>query len=692
MKYNVTIFLFVASIIVLSGCVKREPYTPPIPEESFAPEDIDQNCNSMGECPLPQNMPPPPQQNREQEEIRVINMESKYSYTNKFLSGWFTSNQEATIMLSGFGFNNTGGPLMFNHQANIATDGEHLIVADRNNNRVLIWNTPPEDNVEPDIVLGQKDFYTNNPGDGLDELNWPVGVATDGEHLIVADTFNNRILIWNEFPTKNGEPADISITLSNSINTQIEWPWAVWTNGTTLIVTNTPRSEVLIWNNIPTRDNQEPDLIIRSNDFGTPRVIGSNGSNLIVGDHNSFGSERGNFFWTKFPTKEDYNYDFYMGTTPGNGDNEILWGPTFAEGKFIALGNNLYVWNSFPQSDKDEPELIVGGGRGYEFGGSQGGDGSGIVYLDNKLYISLSNGNKIVVYKGIPTKSDQKPDYAIGAPDIYTNTLETEFIMSNPVPATDGNSLFVSSDFDGKLYVWKNIPNESGAKPDFVYEGLVPPWDNAIFNSTLVLSGKDTVYIWKRLPTNGELPDTTLKREIGGVELREIKGVALDNKYFYLADKSENKIYVWEGIPNEDTKPEYVIDLKGPKRLSSDGNHLAAISGPDNKVAIFDVNNLEDQPKYVNRELNFPEGVLVYNNSLFITDTTYNSVLIWNSIEDAINGKEPDVVLGEDKKRPAIGTNTLFWPGALAFDGSHLWVGEFKFSERLLRFDVQENE
>jgi hypothetical protein len=35
---------------------------------------------------------------------------------------------------------------------------------------------------------------------------------------------------------------------------------------------------------------------------------------------------------------------------------------------------------------------------------------------------------------------------------------------------------------------------------------------------------------------------------------------------------------------------------------------------------------------------------------------------------------------------PLIGKDNLFWPAACAFDGTHLWIGEFKFSGRLLRY------
>lgn len=128
---------------------------------------------------------------------------------------WFTTNQDAELMISGVDFNNSGGSLLFNHPSGLATDGSNLIMCDRFNNRVLIWNTAPVDwNIPPDIVLGQNNFITNNPGTSKSNLNWP-GNASVGQNgkLAVADTYNHRILLWNSFPTVNGQTADISINL-----------------------------------------------------------------------------------------------------------------------------------------------------------------------------------------------------------------------------------------------------------------------------------------------------------------------------------------------------------------------------------------------------------------------------------------------------------------------------------------------
>jgi len=46
-----------------------------------------------------------------------------------------------------------------------------------------------------------------------------------------------------------------------------------------------------------------------------------------------------------------------------------------------------------------------------------------------------------------------------------------------------------------------------------------------------------------------------------------------------------------------------------------------------------------------------------------------------------VNTRDQRFVLFEQ-----IGIDKLFWPGAVSFDGNYLWVGEFKFSGRILRF------
>lgn len=615
------------------------------------------------------------------DEITVEEVESSYVVADGNTSGFFTSGQDADLVLSAVGFNETGGSLLFNHQTGIATDGTRFVLADRNNNRVLIWNQLPTGNEEPDLVLGQSNFDTNAPGDGLDELNWPTAVATDGARLAVADTYNDRILVWSSWPTENGEAADFAIQGSD-----IRWPWGVWTNGEKLVISSTGTGKLLIWDKFPTT-NSSADIQLSSDDIGTPRNIMSDGRSLAVGDHNAFSTKHGTFFWSEFPTQDNQPYDFFMGDPKSIGREsvmgaELFGGTSTRDGKFMAIANSgLFLWNSFPQDGDDAPDII------FDSFGYDGGDASGVAITKDKVYVSLSNGNRVVGFDGIPDE-DQEPNFVIGAPDIYTNTYASNYFITNPVPASDGEHLFVSSDFDRTLSVWKQLPDESNAHPDVVYHNI-GGWDNALYDGTFVIVGgnrKDTVTIWNDLPF-GQDPDAVYQGGIGSVTFKELMGVALDGKYLYIADKQADKIYVWEGIPSEDDEPVYTLQSDEPLRLSSDGTTLAVTRTFAHSIDLYEVDNLEADPVSVGGQgvFNLPQGAEVADGHLFIGDTNFSYVHVWEDIADALAGKPAEIKLGQGGD-PMIGIDTLFWPAVPAFDGSYLWVGEFKFSGRLLRF------
>ena len=662
-------------------------------DPTLCPEDYGKTKGSVTpiggtEFGSPQQQPPKALAS----EVKVTATGATYkSVTAKPLSGWFRTGQDADIMLSGIDFNNTGSPLLFNHPGEVATDGTRLLLADRNNNRVLIWNKLPTSNIPPDLVLGQKNFITNNPGKAADQMNWPVGVSAQNGKVAVADTYNDRILIWNSFPTKNGQPADLII------ESKLRWPWDVWTDGNKLAVSNTGGSSVFLWNNFPAAASEPPDTVITAQGkMGTPRGITSNGQYLIVADHNNKAAAgSATFVWKNWPDS-DAAYDFLL--------DGWRTGTFLPDNRLILLSTTHFppsIWNEPPTSAKDEADLQLLQVQGPGSPSLQTGDGSDIAWADNRLYLSLSNGNKILVYNSIPQDSTQKADFAIGAPDIKTNTLETNFFLTNPIIATDGKSLFASSDFDKQLYVWKSLPDQSNAYPDFVYQfSEAGSWDSTLWENTLALAGRKTVYIWKNLPLNGELPNDILTDSVGSVQFQELHGVAMDNKYFYLADSQVDKVYVFEGVPDKNSEPKFTLSIDQPRRLSSDGKYLVVATTLDNQtghIKIFTIADLSNnaKPKTLDRRIvptNLPEDALVARGSFFIANTGGNIVYAWQNIEDVLAGKPYDTILGESNAediKPELGKNKVFWPAGLAFDGSFLWVGEFKFSGRVLRFSVK---
>jgi hypothetical protein len=72
------------------------------------------------------------------------------------------------------------------------------------------------------LVLGQPDFITDtiNTDATQNNLRLPSALASDGVHLAVADTYHNRVLIWNHLPTYSNAPADVVVGQANFANWQ----------------------------------------------------------------------------------------------------------------------------------------------------------------------------------------------------------------------------------------------------------------------------------------------------------------------------------------------------------------------------------------------------------------------------------------------------------------------------------------
>ena len=164
-----------------------------------------------------------------------------------------------------------------------------VLLADTAHNRVLLWDTVPAANaVPPDLVLGQDEMIEciandiDHDGAGPDTpdattLNGPVGIWSDGILLIVADTGNNRVLIWETFPATFAQPADVVLgqvdftgAAANAGGVSaatFNGPTAVHSNGTELYVADTGNNRVLGWNSIPTTSGTAADIVLGQDDF-----------------------------------------------------------------------------------------------------------------------------------------------------------------------------------------------------------------------------------------------------------------------------------------------------------------------------------------------------------------------------------------------------------------------------------------
>ena len=115
---------------------------------------------------------------------------------------FFETGQEADILLGELGFNQSGGHLLSTIQG-IATDGTVLMMADDNNRCCCGMNCLPP--IRSPVSFLKQNFDTNNSGESETELK-VADVARGGGKYIIADTYNHRILIWNELGTNASNP------------------------------------------------------------------------------------------------------------------------------------------------------------------------------------------------------------------------------------------------------------------------------------------------------------------------------------------------------------------------------------------------------------------------------------------------------------------------------------------------------
>jgi hypothetical protein len=330
------------------------------------------------------------------------------------------------------------------------------------------------------VVLGQPDFVTNDENTSVtaSTLRQPTGVATDGVHVVVADTNHNRVLIWNSIPTYNNQPADVvvgqtSFTTSTGLSTPsastLLGPQGVWIQNSMLFVADTGNDRVLIWKRIPTANGTAADIVVGQPDFQsraqqvvvspdsvddqkvpidaksllTPSSATSDGTRLVVSD---LGHHRV-LIWDTIPTSNYQAANVEIGqpsftTHTANyavdydTDANYLQTPVLCtDPEGIDSYDNLYYDSVCSRTLSFPRFALINGGE---------------------LFISDGGNDRILVYKSIPTTQAAAADYVIGQ-EKFTSQTEGSGSDQLRVPmalASDGLNLFVADPYNRRVAVY----------------------------------------------------------------------------------------------------------------------------------------------------------------------------------------------------------------------------------------------
>ncbi len=371
-----------------------------------------------------------------------------------------------------------------------------LYVADSNrngltplNNRVLAFPTQqfpgPLDPIAPYIarcavcvgqatlVLGQPDFTSSAFHIAANGLRLPTAVASDGKVLAVADTANNRVMIWKSIPTLVGQPADVELgqpdfttVLQGSQvvvdNKSLRAPQGVWIQNGKLFVADTQNHRVLIWNSIPTQNRQPADLVLGQANFNSavqPDLTKGNG---------------------------DPHANTLLNPVSVTSDGTRLY--------VADLGyNRVLIWNSIPTSNQQPANVVVGQkdldtGLANDAAGlcpSNGKDADGkdtfparcgktmdfprFALSDGKrLFIADGGNDRVLIYNSIPTQNGAAADVILGQPDENASVVSSTTDLFHPLLrqagaditptptslAWDGTNLYVTDPANRRVLVF----------------------------------------------------------------------------------------------------------------------------------------------------------------------------------------------------------------------------------------------
>jgi hypothetical protein len=445
----------------------------------------------------------------------------------------------------------------------VAVANDTLFVADANrvsfrpiNNRVLVYDHISQTILNPlapipaysgrcpvclgtaDIVVGQPDFTSTSLALSQTGMRLPTGVASDGRYLVVADTANNRVLIWRSIPTTNGQPADVVLGQSNFTtlrpvkvdNKSFRAPQGVWIQNGKLFVADTQNHRVLIWNSVPQTNDTPADLVLGQPNFNVapepdltkatlnaqantllnPVSVTSDGVRLYVADlgHNRV------LIWNSIPTQNQQPADVVVGQ------------PDFTS----AIANNSYsgiaAVSASDTTNKETPVLCTvpngtdpAGNPKYPDRCAKTLDFPRYALSDGqRLFIADGGNDRVLIFNSIPTQNGQAADVILGQPDEFSSVVSSTTDLFHPLLrqsaaditptptslAWDGTNLYVTDASNRRLLVFtpgENLVPINGVRNSASREifalGSVTIGGTITANDTVTVTIRDKSYTYK---------------------------------------------------------------------------------------------------------------------------------------------------------------------------------------------------
>jgi hypothetical protein len=316
------------------------------------------------------------------------------------------------------------------------------------------------DNQPASVVVGQPDMTSTTGNQGIgpmaNTLLRPRSVFRVGSKLIIADSYNHRVLIYNSFPSGNNANADVVVgqadMISHSANqggspaaNSLNLPFAVYSDGTKLFIVDSGNHRVLIYNSIPTINNANADVVVGQ-------------SKMTTNSSNQGGAG---------PTANTLSFPYGIWTD----ENKLF----IAE----ASNNRVLIYNSIPTANNASANIVIGQVDMFSnlFSATAANTlnvPEGICVAGTRLFIGDRDNNRVLIFNPIPTANNASASVVIGQVDITSNganqggNVSANTLSSPGGVYSDGTSVYIGDISNNRCLIYNSIPLTNNAGADTV--------------------------------------------------------------------------------------------------------------------------------------------------------------------------------------------------------------------------------
>ena len=338
-----------------------------------------------------------------------------------------------------------------------------------------------------------------------DTMYGPRGVWFDDSTLVVCDSGNHRILIWNEFPTSDHAPADIVLgqpSMSDEGPKLLHLPTCAAMVEGRLVVADAWHHRLLIWNTLPTDNDTPPDAVIGQPDLDAAEP--NRGATTAL---------RNGFYWP---------YAFAM-----------------VGGRFFVAdtGNRrVLAWPRFPEPG-EPPAFLIGQDDWTDRAENRDGPVGPLTFRwphaiageDGALFVSDAGNHRVLGWTNAHTACDgADPDIVLGQTD-FTSSKEWPYgpqaanVHRFPYcVSTDRGTLAISDTANNRVLIHNTPPTP----------GCAAPADGVLGQHDMTANGENR---WKSVD-----PDT----------LCWPYGLHLRRDTLAIADSGNNRVTIWTRDPS----------------------------------------------------------------------------------------------------------------------------------------------